>query len=141
MADSGFIILVLICCCCLFMVGGGLGAYFYLNNTPVIIDETNGIVQFKITKSDFIASEGSPNIKEKYNLSYTLKDPSNQKNIIELPLLIPTKVTIPKDAAEFVTDKERDLLNKKPMKTKVKSIDPCDFGEIIKHQNLVKLKV
>jgi hypothetical protein len=59
--------------------------YFYLNSTPEIIDERNGIVQFKITKSDFIGSEGSPNLKDKYNLSYTLKDPANQKNIIKLP--------------------------------------------------------
>lgn len=111
--------------------------YFYLNSTPEIIDERNGIVQFKITKTDFIGSEGSPNLKDKYNLSYTLKDPANQKNIIELPLLIPGKVSIPKDAAQFVTDKERDLANRKPMKTEVKPIDPCDFGEIIKHQNLI----
>lgn len=111
--------------------------YFYLNSTPEIIDERNGIVQFKITKSDFIGSEGSPNLKDKYNLSYTLKDPANQKNIIKLPLLIPTKVTIPKDAGEFITDKQRDLANIKPMKTEVKPVDPCDFGEIIKHQNLI----
>jgi len=110
--------------------------YFYLNSTPGIMDELNGIVQFKIIKSAFIGSEGFPDIKDTYNLSYILKDPSNQKNIIKLPLLIPNKVTIPKDAALFITDKLRDIKQIKPKKI-IKPVDPCDIGEIIKHQNLI----
>jgi hypothetical protein len=112
-------------------------AYFYLNNAPNVIDEKNGIVQFKITKTDFIGSEGSPDLNDTYSLSYMLKDPSNEKIITQLPLLAPSKITIPKNAAQFISDKEKDLLNTKPIQTTIKPVDACDFGEIIKHQNLI----
>ena len=111
--------------------------YFYLNSNPEIIDEQNGIIQFKIVKSDFIGSQGSPNLNDIYNLSYMLKDPSNEKSIVELPLLVTSKLSIPKNGAQFITDKQKDLQNTKPIQTETKIPDPCDFGEIIKHQNII----
>ena len=111
--------------------------YFYLNSTPEILDQRNGIVQFKITKSDFIGSDGIPDLNDTYSISYMLKDPANEKNIDKLPLLVPTKVVIPKNAGLFIPDKLREVKNTAIMKTVIKPVDPCDFGEIIKHQNLI----
>jgi len=111
--------------------------YFYLNSTPEIVDQQYGIIQFKITKSDFVGSEGVPNLNDTYSISYMLKDPANEKNIDKLPLLVPSKVTVPKNASQFITDKIRDVKNTTPIKTEMKPIDACDFGEIIKHQNLI----
>jgi len=79
--------------------------FFYLNTPLNVMDEKNGVIEFLVVKSDFIDYNGSPNINDEYTISYILKDPSNQKNLKELPLIAESIKTAPANAQIFKPSK------------------------------------
>jgi len=86
--------------------------YFYLNTPLVVSDKKHGIIEFLVVKPDFITYQGSPSVNDEYNVSYILKDPSNQKHIENLPLLNQKDVGAPVNGAVFKP------VEKKPYKYK-----------------------
>ena len=109
------------------------GVYFYLNKLPVVIDDDNRIIEFLITKTDYIGSIGIPNINNIYDISFILKDPSNEKNISILPLLVPKKVTAPPNGSLINPDKisiEENIIKNTNINIS-ETIDYCNFNDIL----------
>jgi hypothetical protein len=92
--------------------------YFYLNSTLNTINNKNSVIEFLVVKPDFIDYQGSPNINDTYTMSYILKNPSQQTNIEELPLLS-NKIIPSLKSAAFIPQKKDIYKEKKKIKIKI----------------------
>lgn len=106
--------------------------FFYLNTPLNVMDGKNSVIEFLVVKPDFIDYDGSPNINDEYTISYILKDPSNQKNLKELPLIAESTKTAPVNAQIFKPSKHVYKENKvKKSKGKYK------FSDFYKKENIL----
>ena len=106
--------------------------FFYLNTPLNVMDEKNSVIEFLVVKPDFIDYVGSPNINDEYTISYILKDPSNQKNLKELPLIAESSITAPVNVQIFKPSKHVYKENKVK-----KSKDEYKFSDFYKKENIL----